>query len=68
MITADQPESTWHAGHIQDRAQGGSDSRNNYAPEHATCNMSNGGKLGAAITNMATVAVDWTRERTLKWW
>lgn len=68
MITADQPENTWHAGHIQDRAQGGSDSGSNYAPEHAACNLSKGGKLGAAITNGAKVAVDWTKERTLKWW
>ena len=68
LITPDQPESTWHAGHIQDRAQGGADSGSNYAPEHAKCNLSKGGQLGAAITNGAKVAVDWTRERTLKWW
>lgn len=68
IITLEDPESSWHAGHIQDRAQGGADTPSNYAPEHARCNTSAGGKLGAAITNRATVAVDWTRERTLKWW
>jgi hypothetical protein len=68
IITAEDPESSWHAGHIEDRAQGGQDSPGNYRPEHARCNTSAGGKLGAAITNGAKVAVDWTRERTLKWW
>jgi hypothetical protein len=68
IITLEDPESSWHAGHIEDRGQGGEDKASNYAPEHAHCNTSAGGKLGAAITNGAKVAVDWTRERTLKWW
>jgi hypothetical protein len=68
MITLEDPESSWHAGHIEDRGQGGQDSASNYAPEHSRCNTSAGGKLGAAITNGTKVAVDWTRERTLKWW
>lgn len=67
-ITLEDPESSWHAGHIEDRGQGGQDSAGNYAPECTSCNLSAGGKLGAAITNGAKVAVDWTRERTLKWW
>jgi len=68
MITAEDPEDTWHAGHLEDRGQGGSDSLGNIVPEHARCNTSAGGKLGAAITNGNKVAVDWVRERTLKWW
>jgi hypothetical protein len=67
-LTPDMPETAWHAGHVQDRGQGGADSASNYAPECASCNLSAGGKLGAAITNGAKVAVDWTKERTLKWW
>lgn len=68
MITSETPEEQWHAGHLEDRGQGGADSGSNYAPEHAWCNTSQGGKLGAAITNGAKVTVDYTRERTKKWW
>lgn len=68
LITREMPESEWHAGHLEDRAQGGADSGGNYAPECTGCNTSAGGKLGAAITNGKRVAVDWTRERTIKWY
>lgn len=68
MITAATPEKEWHAGHMEDRAQGGQDGAGNYYPEHARCNTSKGGKLGAAIRNGKTVAVDWQRERTIKWY
>ena len=68
LITAEDPPASWHAGHIEDRAQGGADASSNYAPEHAACNMSAGGKLGAAMTNSrrAKPAVD--RERVPQWW
>lgn len=68
MITAETPESEWHAGHREDRGQGGADQINNYEPEHARCNTSAGGKLGAAITNGRKVSVDWARERVIKWY
>jgi hypothetical protein len=68
-ITSDDPESSWHAGHIEGHATGGSDSDPaNFTPEHARCNMSDGGKLGARITNGVKLEQDWTRERTLRWW
>jgi hypothetical protein len=67
-ITAETPESEWHAGHLEDRAQGGADLGSNYAPECTGCNLREGGKLGAAITNGKRVSVDWTRERTIKWY
>ena len=41
----------WHVGHIVDRALGGTDDVGNQWPEHAACNLSAGGKVGAAITN-----------------
>lgn len=69
LITPEDPESTWHAGHLEDHATGGSDKDlTNFAPEHGRCNMAAGGKLGARITNGHKVEQDWTRERTLRWW
>lgn len=41
----------WQVGHIIDRALGGPDTIDNTYPEHARCNLSAGGKLGAAKTN-----------------
>lgn len=68
-ITKDDPESSWHAGHIEGHATGGNDKDpNNFTPEHGRCNTSDGGKLGARITNSHKVEQDWTRERTLRWW
>ena len=69
VITAEDPEASWHAGHIEDHATGGNDKdASNFAPEHAKCNMSAGGKLGARVTNSHKVEQDWSRERTLRWW
>jgi len=62
------PDSAWHAGHLEDRGQGGSDSSSNYAPECSGCNTSAGGKLGAAITNGTKVSVAYTKEVLKKWW
>lgn len=68
QITRETPESEWHAGHLEDRGQGGEDRPSNYAPECTGCNTSAGGKLGAAITNGRTVAVEYTRESLPKWY
>ena len=68
-ITSADPESSWHAGHLEDHATGGSDTDTaNFYPEHVKCNTSAGGKLGAAITNGHKLEQDWSRERTLRWW
>ena len=53
IITPDDPESSWQAGHIEDRAfteaNGLPDAET--TAEHTQCNLSAGGKRGAAITN-----------------
>ena len=71
VINRDDPESSWDAGHREDRADGGTD--DGIEPEHAHCNRSAGGKRGAAVTNGmkqqapgATVPQD--REREPQWW
>ena len=71
MITRDDPESSWHAGHVTDRAAGGVDDSSNYMPECAGCNTSAGGKVGAAITNAKRGAgkpPTMARERAPQWW
>lgn len=68
VITLDTPDKDWHAGHVNGRGEGGEDQLSNYLPECRWCNTSEGGKLGAAITNGRKVTVDTYRERTLKWW
>lgn len=68
-ILPTDPESSWHAGHRDDRAAGGTD--DGIEPEHARCNTSAGGKLGAAITNAQRATnrpTHITRERTPQWW
>lgn len=45
------PGQRWQVGHILDRALGGDDGIENQWPEHQRCNLSAGGRLGAAITN-----------------
>lgn len=45
------PDQKWHVGHVIDRWAGGPDDISNTWPEHAGCNLSAGGKVGAAITN-----------------
>jgi hypothetical protein len=68
MIRPEDPESSWHAGHREDRAAGGTE--DGIEPEHARCNTSAGGKVGAAITNAqrAQQPTHITRERTPQWW
>jgi hypothetical protein len=41
----------WHVGHIQDAAKGGRPTRENTGPIHAGCNLRDGGRAGAAVTN-----------------
>ena len=41
----------WNVGHQIDRWMGGPDELSNTWPEHAHCNMSAGGRVGAAMTN-----------------
>ena len=61
-------EMDWHADHVMERGQGGTDSPDNYRPAHAHCNTSAGGKIGAAITNGVQVRPEVTRERRPRWW
>ena len=70
VITPDWPDKDWHAGHLEDRAQGGARDPLGTLPECRWCNTSAGGKLGAAITNgtRAAVVPDLVRERTIKWY
>jgi hypothetical protein len=44
---------TWHVGHIRAAEDGGKPTMQNTAPIHARCNLSDGGKRGAARTNAA---------------
>lgn len=48
----------WHAGHIIDDALGGAVSPDNYAPEHAKCNTSAGGKLAQTLKAQQRVTTD----------
>lgn len=48
-VDIDLDAEPWHAGHVVDRALGGTD--DDVHPEHPTCNMRAGGRLGAAIVN-----------------
>jgi hypothetical protein len=41
----------FHVGHIRAASLGGKPTMQNTAPIHARCNLSDGGKLGAAVTN-----------------
>lgn len=47
-VTADQK---WHVGHRQDAAKGGRPTAANAGPAHAGCNLTSGGRAGAAVTN-----------------
>ncbi|MFZ4843022.1 HNH endonuclease [Mycetocola saprophilus] len=58
------PGQTWHVGHIIDKSRGGPDTLDNLGPSHAKCNTSDGGKLGAKITNAARTQ---TRSRRRAW-
>ena len=66
-ILPSDPETTWHAGHREDRAAGGTE--DGIEPEHATCNTSAGGRLGASITNARhNKTADVERVRAPQWW
>ncbi|ARU50135.1 hypothetical protein CBR64_00130 [Cellulosimicrobium cellulans] len=64
--------SRWTVGHIIDRDAGGPKTRANEWPEHARCNFSAGGKIGAAKTNARRRAVvvrrDSERSRGIRGW
>lgn len=45
------PGTTWHVAHIIPASQGGQTTIANCGPAHASCNLADGGRLGAAITN-----------------
>lgn len=47
----------WHVGHIIAAEDGGRPTMQNTAPVHARCNLSDGGKRGAARVNAARRAV-----------
>ena len=76
IISPDDPESTWHAGHDQDRVETEALGlpEADVFPEHATCNTSAGGRVGAAMTNGAKHGTPTTqvsheqREREPQWW
>jgi hypothetical protein len=71
MISPDDPETSWDAGHREGNENRAGGSTDGMEPEHSRCNRSEGGKVGAAITNSqrrpapgATIQ----RERTPQWW
>lgn len=68
IITPDDPESTWHAGHIIDRMDGGEHDPTATLPEHARCNTRAGGQRGAAVTNAHRAQDTPGREHTTRWW
>lgn len=73
IITPEDDESTWQAGHIVDRmdteALGLPEA--GVAPEHSKCNGSAGGKRGAQITNAkhhSQANVPAHRDKEPQWW
>ena len=66
------PESGWHVGHIVDRALGGAHGLANQWPEHKRCNLSAGGRAGAAKTNarrpVVAQRVERERDRGIRGW
>lgn len=46
-----RPGQAWHADHVVPRHAGGGDDPSNLWPSHDGCNTSDGGKVGARITN-----------------
>jgi hypothetical protein len=67
-ILPTDPESSWHAGHREDRVAGGTE--DGIEPEHAHCNTSAGGRIGAAMTNAqrGKQPMHIEREVTPQWW
>jgi len=61
--TADRK--SYHAGHVVDKALGGTDDATNIEPEHVACNLSAGGKLAQALK--AAEKVQDTRYRPAFW-
>lgn len=59
------PTSTWHVGHRVDVAKGGD--ANDVGPEHARCNLSAGGRAGAAKTNAGKTAARVEDKRLFQW-
>lgn len=66
IITPEDPESSWDAGHETDRAAGGGHA--GIEPEHSKCNRSAGGKAGAAITNSKWAKPTMERVQVAQWW
>ena len=58
------PESGWQVDHVLPRWAGGTNEPSNLWPSHATCNMSEGGKRGSAVTNARRVAPRLDSERS----
>jgi hypothetical protein len=65
---AGRQRTTWHVGHRDGAAQGGQPTRANTGAEHARCNLSAGGKLGAAITHRRVQAGDPAAGRGIRQW
>ncbi|GEA81400.1 HNH endonuclease [Cellulomonas uda] len=62
----DLDEDTWHAGHLTDRMDGGTDNPHNLAAECPPCNTRAGGLRGSAITNARHEAPNWPTSREQK--
>lgn len=70
-ILPTDPESSWDAGHRQGNENREGGTTDGIEPEHSRCNRSQGGKVGAAITNSRRQPVQTAeiqRERVPQWW
>lgn len=63
-VTKDQ---TWHVGHRLGAASGGKPTPQNVGPAHAKCNLRDGGRVGARITNARRNASR-IREKDIRSW
>lgn len=72
MITREDPESSWQAGHTIDRVdtEAAGLPHADVLPQHTKCNTSAGGKRGAAMTNQRhqTPAGPVHRDKEPQWW
>lgn len=69
LLTREMPETEWQAGHTTDRADGGNDG--DVMPECTSCNLSAGGRRGAAMTNQRhqqAQAGPIHRDKEPQWW
>lgn len=57
------PGQAYDVGHIIGKEAGGADVLSNFGPAHVTCNRSDGGKIGARITNARRKATTTTGRR-----